>query len=158
YLQNIVGLPNVLDVFWTLCIEVQLYLAFVLLLWLGQRLGDSRRVRDALLATTTLASVLLCAVPMPERIGGWVGWYWGMVTLGVWARAALDRPRAIGWLALFSSLAMWRAVRYHGPAPAVSVATAWLLVAAARWPQVSRVLSARPLVYLGTISYSFYLL
>lgn len=158
YVQNILGLPNVLDVFWTLCIEVQLYLAFALLMVLMARIGDTALRRDLVLAVTTLASVLLCQVPMPDRIGAWFAWYWYMFALGVWARAALDRKVALLWLLTFSSLAVWRAVRYQGPAPIVCVATAWTLVAAAKWRPLARALSVKPLLLLGTISYSFYLL
>ena len=39
YLQNILGFQNIVSPFWTLCYEIQFYLALVVLVWLGQRGG-----------------------------------------------------------------------------------------------------------------------
>jgi peptidoglycan/LPS O-acetylase OafA/YrhL len=43
YLQNIIGYGDIIDVFWSLCIEVQLYVAFVLLLGVVQSFSPDRR-------------------------------------------------------------------------------------------------------------------
>jgi peptidoglycan/LPS O-acetylase OafA/YrhL len=164
YLQGVLGYPNVLDVFWTLCIEVQLYLAFVLLAWAAQALGGSGSTRRALLAVTTLGSLSLAMLPMPERIGAWFVWYWYMFALGVWvgevARAtdSGQRRAAVRWLAGFAALSLLRALRFHGPGPAVCVATAAMLVVARDGSWLAGWLSVRPLVGLGALSYSFYLL
>lgn len=170
YVQDILGYPQLLDVFWTLCIEVQLYAAYVVLAWLAQ--SDSPRWgmlrRDGVFVAATLGSLLMAWIPdawmsaqvMPGANGpaAWFPYYWYMFGLGVWVRWALDSRRACAWLALFLLLACLRAGGFHAAGPLVCVATAGLLYLAARWPRLSRVLGCRVLAYLGGKSYSFYLL
>ena len=159
YLQNLLGRPNLLDVFWTLCIEVQRYLAFVLLLWLGRALGGERRplVRELLFAATTLGSALIYGALM-RRLGAWFIDYWYMFALGAWTRWALDGGRARWWFALFLGLTLARTFLFQGPGPAVCAATAALLWLAARARPIARLLGGPALAGLGRISYSFYLL
>ena len=170
YVQDILGYPQLLDVFWTLCIEVQLYGIYIGLAWLAQ--GNSPRWqiprRDAVFVSTTLVSLLMAWIPgarlavslMPGASGpaAWFPCYWYMFALGVWARWALDSRSARCWLALFVSLAVIRACQFHGPGPMVCAVTAGLLYLAAYWQWLPRVLGCQPLAYLGRISYSFYLL
>jgi peptidoglycan/LPS O-acetylase OafA/YrhL len=159
YLQNILGYPNLLDVFWTLCIEVQLYLAFVILAWLAQertRISDGSR-REWLFALTTLGSIALAFGGLAGKLGAWFVTYWYMFALGAWTRWALDGRRARRWLLVFLALALARSFHFGGPGPAVCVVTACLLYLGARRPRLVRPLAAAPLVYLGRISYSFYL-
>lgn len=170
YMQDILGYPQLLDVFWTLCIEVQLYLVYVVLAWLAQ--SDSARWRlarrDLIFVGATLVSLLAAWVPsawwstplMPGANGPahWFPYYWYMFALGVWVRWALDRRRDRAWLALFLALACLRAGGCQAAGPLLCAATAALLYLAARWPWLPRVLGCRLFAYFGRISYSFYLL
>ena len=170
YVQDILGFPQLLDVFWTLCIEVQLYAVYVVFAWLAQTDSPRWQVprRDVVFGVTTLASLLMAWVPddklsvslMPGAAGpaAWFPYYWYMFALGVWVRWARDSRSARWWLALFLLLAVARAFEFHGAAPIVCTATACLLYLAASWQWLPRMLGCRPLAYLGRISYSFYLL
>ena len=58
YLQGFLGQPQLVGVFWTLCVEVQLYVAFILLLWAGQRLTcSSGAPSGSLLATAAVPTM-----------------------------------------------------------------------------------------------------
>ena len=170
YVQDILGYPQLLDVFWTLCIEVQLYAAYVVLAWLAQSDSPRRGMlrRDVVFVAAMLGSLLMAWIPdgwlsdglMPGTSGpaAWFPYYWYMFGLGVWVRWALDGRRACAWLALFLLLACLRAGGYQAAGPLVCAVTAALLYLAARWQWLSRMLGCRVLAYLGSKSYSFYLL
>lgn len=161
YVQGILGYPHALDVFWTLCIEIQLYIAFILFAWIGQgaRSAPSSLRCQAVFALTTLASYALAWSPLAEHWGqAWFPFYWYMFALGVWTRWALDSVRARWLLAALLPLLVARSFIFQGPGPAVCAATACVLYAGRRWRWPARVLGAAPFVYLGKISYSFYLL
>jgi len=56
YLQNLLGLGDIVDIFWTLCFEIQFYLALVLFLVLRRQLdGWLGRPTAEWLATTALS-------------------------------------------------------------------------------------------------------
>ncbi len=86
YLQNILGKGDIVVVFWTLCIEVQFYLFFILLLRLLQQLtrgsasSSSERARLLVLGVPGLVS--LAYMVFVDATGPWFIAYWYMFTLG----------------------------------------------------------------------------
>ena len=44
YLQEFLGYEQILVVYWTLCYEIQFYIALILLLWLGQAVRSTMLV------------------------------------------------------------------------------------------------------------------
>jgi peptidoglycan/LPS O-acetylase OafA/YrhL len=76
YLQDFLGFQNILTVFWTLCIEIQFYLAFALLVWLGDKMGNAKARNIILLAS---ALVALC---WPTGLIQTIGWQGGFI--GFW--------------------------------------------------------------------------
>jgi peptidoglycan/LPS O-acetylase OafA/YrhL len=166
YLQGVLGMPNLLGIFWTLALEIQLYLAFALLYAGAQRARLVRADRpgaadhrwSAVLAVSALAATAFLLAP---HSAGWIVYFvpwWPVFCLGVLTERALRLPAARPWLlatvaALLAS-GWWR-VQIGALAALATVAT---LCLAAGFAPVGRLLGARPLAALGLRSYSFYLL
>lgn len=162
YLQQPLGLGNIVSVFWTLCLEVQFYLLLIVLVGVAQRL--TRRAWPAwlgrgsvvlLFGSLYLTSVLLLGLGrITDRwfIGFWHAFFLGALTY--WTMAG--RVRAWVWFAAVAVLVP--AAATSGVVdPWVVLATAALIHAAARTGNLVRWLGARWVQYLGRISYSLYL-
>jgi peptidoglycan/LPS O-acetylase OafA/YrhL len=165
YLQEFFGYPEMVGVFWTLCAEVQLYLAFILLLGLAQccsRTSGERPQGRRMLAFVfafvplTVGSVLWLAhggSAMP-----WALAYWYMFLLGALVWWTLDGFLPGGWLlALVAAIVGVVAFVRWEPMAVVALATAGVLWVAGRRGTLTTWLSARPIQYVGRISYSLYL-
>ncbi len=166
YLQGVLGMPNLLGIFWTLALEIQLYLAFALLYAGAQRARLVRADRPAAadhrwsfaLAGSALAATAFLLAP---HSAGWIVWFvpwWPVFCLGVLTERALRLPGARPWLAatvLVLLASGWWRIQIGALAALGTVAA--LCLAAALAP-VGRLLSSRPLAALGLRSYSFYLL
>jgi len=163
YLQDILGYGHLIPIFWTLCYEFQFYLTFVGLLVLGNVLTRwlHRRFANAAMALLFIGLFL-------ASLGAHHGW------IGVARGVALDR-----WYEFFTGVVAWWVV--SGTLPLVALLGTWglnialarhpdslvevvlivsvstLCLLAARSPAFDRRFSARPLQFLGTISYSLYL-
>jgi peptidoglycan/LPS O-acetylase OafA/YrhL len=88
YLQGILGYPQINPVYWTLCVEFQLYVVFAIFLLVTERLatGDAlhKMVRPAILIAGFVASVALAPDPWPRNgIEAWLVPYWYMFGAGV---------------------------------------------------------------------------
>lgn len=159
YIQQFLGIPHILGVFWTLCLEIQFYLLYVVLLGLTQRFaGDRLWVFFGPIFVLSLivgANVLdlghaLCLWAWPFFfVGAATSWHfdgrissrtWGLIMAAA-CLVALDAPERIG-VALLTAAAIF----FTGRATSSTGAT------------LLRELSlGRVLQYLGKISYSLYL-
>jgi peptidoglycan/LPS O-acetylase OafA/YrhL len=162
YAQDILGLPRINDVYWTLAIEVQFYIAFALMLWaadaLRRRLGwrHARLVVGAVAAAVSLPWAF-GVITDPIWRGGFMG-FWFSFVLGVVAFWCSQRMRHAGWLFLLLAAAVAAsAVFFDWPHRAAAVATACALVVAQRMGAMHRWLSARWIRFVGVVSYSIYL-
>jgi len=165
YLQGIVGVPSVLAVAWTLCLEVQFYLVVVIVALGATRLSRSPETRTGIQVGVVVALMLLSLtfglVGVPP--GPWVLGTWWMFAIGMilaWFVAGLIRL----WLvyAALATLLVWgigmslvgRADPWGGEWFAIATA---MLVA---FLVLSRLLGRSPgtvMLYFGRISYSLYL-
>ena len=169
YLQGIAGAPSVLAVAWTLCLEVQFYLVVVLLVLtsgaLVRRTGPpAARDRLVRIGALTLGAVSL-ALPFFGHTGGpwFIGTWWmfciGM-TLAWFMTGGISRSTI---LTLVVIVGVWCvAVTVWSPLadPWGAHWFAWLAMITILVLIMTRSLSRRParaLVYLGTLSYSLYL-
>lgn len=165
YLQEILGLGHVVGVFWTLCLEVQLYVGFVLLLLLAQRLtrtrGEAPRGREALFLLPFVPVLVLSFRWL--AVGGssmpWATRYAYMFMLGAlacWSLEGLVRAR---WLVLLvaATLVSITCVRWE-PMAVVALLAVGLLALGGRTGGLWRWLNWRPLQWVGRRSYSLYLL
>ena len=177
YIQYLVpDVMPVLNISWTLCLEIQFYLAFIFVLWLAD--GSPRRAAPTMVLTGA-GSLLVHA--MMARPG--LGWnltndpgpllfpYWYHFAAGAlayWAMAGMARSRVFGLYVLiftgFAVVAPWHGLGgYDGahtrvaPAMLVGLFTAMLLWHAGRRGQLGRWLATPLLRYFGNISYSLYL-
>jgi len=164
YLQNIFvmlhwpGSFSIMGVAWTLCLEVQFYIVFILLLLAGKYLGRSagRELAYSAALVTLLGIVSPFAQRSAPNYNFFVEWwfYFAAGVLCYWAvNRAGFRPVFIAFLILVTLLAL-----FHDPTPIlIGAATALLLYTAGRMGALTRWLDYAPLQYLGKISYSLYL-
>jgi peptidoglycan/LPS O-acetylase OafA/YrhL len=142
YLNDLLGLPWLNLVYWTLAIEFQFYL------FVG--LAMPLIVRRTPMAEALLVAMLACA--MVDVPSNFLSEQFGLFVLGIAAfrlTTGLSDPRSFAvMVALAAAGLAWT----HGPLVAtVSVATCCIIARGFVW-------SPAPLVWLGTISYSLYLL
>ena len=173
-LQDLFGTGGINYVFWSIAVEFQLYFLFPLLVWSWAKFGGG---------VTVLAAL---AVGFALRIAGdgtrlvrVNPHFLGLFALGMLAAylaysdkkpyRALRDSSLLSWLALLGfigagALVVGDVIRFRFGYPAldlvVGVFAASTLVAAAKSTEspLTRVLSWRPLVFIGTISYSVYLI
>jgi peptidoglycan/LPS O-acetylase OafA/YrhL len=164
-----------LGIFWSLSLEEQFYLGLFAVVALAVSRGrDMTRWLVGMLVVVGVASVasLVVVQGTPQRE------YFGTDTraselvagclLAVWVHHhGLPRHRAwrwLGWLALAVAVACWAFVREDDPwvlgggLAAFSLVNVGLIVGAASGGSMGRVLSWRPLVTLGRLSYPVYLI
>ena len=146
-------------VYWTLAIEFQFYLfvglAFPLLA------HRSAAVRNATLAALAVAPVAMAAaLPADAWLRPWLPWWLAAFLPGVAAfhyrRGLIGAGTLLLWTAV-AAAAMWhsRAASAEWHPKAVPAAAACVLAAAViAWVRIG----GRPLVWLGAVSYSFYLI
>lgn len=167
YLQEIVQVKSIDTVFWTLSLEIQFYLVFALLMLGATQL---RTKWTQLTFSQTFLLVLTPALAFASLWPiGWAPWIWthGLFTdrwhlflVGalVWRALQPDNHRtaqvfAWGYM-LFLAFASFRWTNFP---LAVGVFTACAIMACGRTGNMSKWLSNRPLQFLGTISFSLYL-
>lgn len=164
YAQELFGFVNFNDVFWTLSIELQFYVAFAVLVWAQGRLSRARPAADTLRALygSSAAASLIWPFGMLGTDGRAIWflplWYSFMLGVLVFARWRRQIP---AW-----ALAVYMALLSAGPLVSgrggafvwVSVATAALLWLAIERDRLSRWLSDTVSQFLGRVSYSLYLI
>lgn len=162
--------------FWSLALEMQLYLAFPLLIWVARRWG----ITSVLLLTFLLSTLYqgFCLY----RYGANVTWevgvsrfyalpaLWATFASGMAAASLVARPRrnqyriALCVFALSLPLSLYISLRlpqfgvFREPVHAITCASLLVLLASERLDFLNHVKWLKPLAGLGVISYSLYLL
>jgi len=169
YLQNVLGFDNISVGFWTLCIEMQFYLLFALLLGLAQslaaRLIERRGVRPetadrwslaALFAPVALASLFSFSLNPDNTI--WVIHYFAFFALGAvtWWTLEGRIPKAAFW-AYFAAIVLRQTLHWTDDM-AVALIAGTAIYTVGRLGHLHDWLSAGWLQRLGRISYSLYLI
>lgn len=139
YLQGLFGFEPISSIFWTLCFEIQFYIVFAFLLLTRSRL---------VLVAAFVLSVPLSMIP----ISGLFTSLWYGFLLGVAAQ------RGSSWFLVHAAVLAGVAVYHEDIFMAVCVVTALALFVAARVEKLTTLLNWRWLQFLGTISYSLYLI
>jgi len=161
YLQNILGYGNIVVVYWSLCFEVQMYLLYILLIFLEGWLSAGRGPRAAALARIAiwypllLASILVRYEVWPLQTPGWCLPFWYLFFLG--AQMRWVHQRAIGWREAAPGLILVGALGISAePAESLAIAAG---LATVIWHRPLDVVGRfRPLLFLGVLSYSLYLI
>jgi peptidoglycan/LPS O-acetylase OafA/YrhL len=164
YLQDLLHVPPLATVYWTLCLEIQFYLSFALLMFVATRLR--RRLSEDAAFYAVMLPALFVADLWPLGLGPFSApalffERWHLFIAGVlvwWAVVARPSDRfarglALGALGLLAAAAVVRA----DEALAVGTATAAVIFWSARSGKLGVWLGQRPWQLLGAISYSLYL-
>lgn len=165
YLQDILGLPSLNVVFWTLCVEVQFYLFFAIASasahTIATRTGFSRKTiaLTGLTVSAGLSLALSLHAPGPPAFHGFFVNYWHEFALGVLAFIFIsDRERrarrvclaVIGGIVVVALLAhSWHTV--------TAVGTSLLILEFGRRGLLETKWNQAISQYFGRISYSLYL-
>lgn len=162
YLQEILRLPEINTVYWTLCLEVQFYLVFCLLMLLAHRFrrdeSDCRPLHGVFVPAALLASAWPLRIIVSNPAPGLFFPHWHGFLIGVavcWAMLGLI-PR--WWFYAYAVLLGWAGARHLDASVLVCVLTAFLLMEAARRGKLGSWLNLRPLLFVGMVSYSLYLI
>jgi peptidoglycan/LPS O-acetylase OafA/YrhL len=159
YLQYILGIPSLSDVYWTLCLEIQFYLLLALLIGLKQRAETRMPERLAwvlVFGPPLLGSLLVACHVLPLPRGSCFE-FWYAFAAGV-AAQRLVTGRGAGALAVAVAVALlvWAVTRT--PEGLVVAVTAALIGVGHVRGKLDVWLSSAPLQFLGRISYSLYLI
>ncbi len=161
YLQDVLNLEHIIEVAWTLCIEMQFYIVFFLLLWAShcaERRFQLQKAGLMIFAGTGLLSVLwlLDLGGEAERaryfLPVWYCFLLGVLTYWSW----MKKISPIGLYAYLILVLAVGIIDQDGSAIA-SVLTASLIFVAAITHNLGTWLSWRWLQFLGLVSYSLYL-
>lgn len=155
YLQDVVGYPRVLEVSWSLCIEIQLYIVFVCLL------GVINRIRMPAAAVSGVIAVFVGSL-LGAFLSGLPGQVWFISYLYLFLVGAVVAWHGSGRLGaapvlLSVTLVAVCSLLFRAPGPAIGAATALLLLLAQKVGKLTSWLSERPVQFVGRLSYSFYL-
>ena len=163
YLQTALGVPAINSVFWTLCIEVQFYIAFALIVMLADRIEYNYAARHARVIVFGLLSCVALAWPTGLLTtdfwtGGFIGLFYSFLA-GVVVQLGLRFGGYALQIAWTNVAILFIAALYSNSSfPALAAITGAVLLLAGHSSGMARWLSAGWLQFLGMISYSLYLL
>jgi peptidoglycan/LPS O-acetylase OafA/YrhL len=164
YLQYLLGYGESFSAgFWTLCIEMQFYLLVCLLLGLAQRLtffdkpgrGGAWAIAIVFFPLATLS---LWVFNLDHRYEDWVLFFFCMFFLGSLVWWTLDRRLSPRLLWTYVAMMIARLSWEWGIEIAVALAAGLTIYGVGRAGHLTDWLRWRPLMYLGRISYSLYLI
>jgi len=150
YLQEILGYAEISRVYWTLCLEVQFYLALILLLWCAQIMRAQWSwfiaVFLALMGVSVLANMNW--IPTPA---GLMFPYWWAFALGALCYWTLTNRVSVGCLVGAALVVAFTAAGRHGDWRLTACATTCLLFLAWLRNEKDRWLADRVSQFLGRI-------
>ena len=149
--QNLLGFEALSAGLWYIAIDFQLFALMAVLLWAGR----ARIVAPALVLIVASASLFWF-----NRDAGWDNWalyFFGSYGLGAAAWWVSDRKQLAFWLGAIATVAIAALVLDFRLRIALALAVALLLGFDRRTGFLERWPNARPLTFLGQISYSIFL-
>lgn len=169
--QRWVGVDNVVDVYWTLAVEMQFYVIILVLLYLTRcRLSDRVVLWGSLAWSVISWAVALFTAPHvgsdPQRDPLWVkllnnatvAEYAPLFVLGMALYIARQTGRHRGWVAAAAMSAVGSTFVMRGMPLALEVLVVVLLAVTVMLRERTSVLLLAPVQWYGKISYSLYIL
>jgi peptidoglycan/LPS O-acetylase OafA/YrhL len=148
YLQDILGYRQVNPAFWTLCLEIQFYLVFAVLLWSG----------SSFLLISGFVVSLLWPLNLAPNFTGFFPNLWFGFLLGVGSYKAWRVKMALPWFLAYSAAVLAMGLRSDSPFVVACAVTALSLLFVARIGELPTFMNWKWLQFLGAISYSLYLI
>lgn len=160
YTQDVFGLVHFNDVYWTLCLEVQFYFAFVGLLWIAQWLERSCRWTGASAVIFIGAAAIAACYPLgllevSSRPIVFLP-HWHGFLLGVFAYWAWQKRYGRSVFYFYSAVLLVSGISNSSPFTLTCVAVSVALLEVGRANRMHW-LNQRWLQFLGKVSYSLYL-
>jgi peptidoglycan/LPS O-acetylase OafA/YrhL len=158
YLHELLKIEPVLLVSWTLCLEVQFYLIYIVILWLVQRAAAGKGQGAALLAILLpmiALSFWLHFMPDFPRAVFIKTWY--LFALGAMICWTMQQRLPRGFLLVTLAVLACSAISNLDPEMFSGAATGAVIYLAVVRGGLTRWLSGRVARYFGRISYSLYL-
>lgn len=139
---------------WSIALECQLYVIFPLLVWMRRRVG-----MPALLGAVYLVAIWLEAAVVGTAHRGLVPILLFVFTLGMYA-AEIAHKSTRPFLLICSAVGALLLHRFLGPHVVAGICAACGMVLGAQHPtnSIARFVSWKPIVTVGTFSYSLYML
>lgn len=169
--QRWVGVDNVVDVYWTLAVEMQFYVIILILLYLTRcRLSDRVVLWGSLAWSVISWAVVLFTAPHvgsdPQRDPLWVkllnnatvAEYAPLFVLGMALYIARQTGQHRGWVAAAAVSAVGSTFVMRGMPLALEVLVVVLLAVTVMLRERTSVLLLAPVQWYGKISYSLYIL
>lgn len=158
YAQAILEVPHINIIYWTLCLEIQFYLIFCLLIFLSQRL--EKYYKNALITILVAAALISLLWPlqvMSENIlAGLFLPYWHAFLLGVFAYLSWNNRLPRYFFYIYLLMIVVSSVIYQSDFSFFASLTALFVHEAANRGQITSG-NYRSIQFLGVISYSLYL-
>jgi len=162
YLQELLGAEPIISVvYWTLCLEVQFYLFYIFSLWFSQRVSNnnSHIVHSFLILALGIYSICLDLNVTSIEFNGLFVSNWHYFLMGVLVSRVVrgsdcSVPILIAWMLIevfFQVEIKVKAYAIAGIASALSLFFMW------KFNKLDVFFTGRVFTYLGTISYSLYL-
>lgn len=166
YLQDLLSVkPSISVVYWTLCLEIQLYLYYIISLWIAQRMvvrypEKMYGVHLILICVTGIVSLLLDHKVFVLKIPGLFLPYWHYFFLGVLAsNIAQKKPHASLIFLIWIVTEIFFLLNSKPNAFVIGGLVCSLLIYAVLFQNnLSKLLAGKTLQYLGGISYTLYLI
>ena len=163
FVQDFFNTPQINMVFWTLCIEVQFYIAFAMLVWFADSLN--RRLNISTARNITIIATCLLALLWPLQwvstvfwqggyIGFWFSFLSGVIICWGWLNKGFLLKVAIAYCAILLLIGLI----YKDNFVIIVAITASLLLFAGLKNKMHAWLNWAFLQWLGLVSYSLYLL
>jgi peptidoglycan/LPS O-acetylase OafA/YrhL len=160
YAQAVFGYPHINSVFWTLCIEIQLYTLYCAFVGAMERWWAVKNTRNVAVATLLLFALAI-GWPIVHASSGddrtWLIPFLNEFLIGsvvfYFSEGKLSAPEALGAIAVMGVAGAWKGSSAMLAAGATAAYLGWSsyrneLSTGLRWPLAQ---------YLGRISYSLYL-
>jgi peptidoglycan/LPS O-acetylase OafA/YrhL len=161
YLQDILGLGHIIEVAWTLCIEMQFYIVFFILLWVSHWAEKRFQLQNAglmiFVGTGLLAVLWLLNLGDESERARYFVPVWYCFLLGVLTYWSWMKKIPSIWLYAYLILVLAVGMVYQDGSAIASALTAALIFVAAITNNLGTWLSWQWLKFLGLVSYSLYL-